>query len=400
MSVPLLDVNAQNHPLEAEFTAAFQRVFQSGVFIGGPEVTALEDEIAKFAGAKHAIGVSSGTDAILVALMALGIGPGDEVICPAFTFFATAGCVSRVGAVPVFADVCPVCFNLDVSDARRKITSRTKAIIPVHLFGQSADMDGIMSLAKEHGLRVIEDAAQAMGATHHGHGCGTMGDFGTYSFFPSKNLGGMGDSGLVVTGDEDLSAKTRALRNHGMEPKYYHTRIGGNFRIDALQAALLRVKLPHYGEYTTRRRANAEYYMKELSSIPHTAIASEAHCGDASTQRASFASEGVKLVLPVALKNCGHIWNQYTLRVLGTGLRDALRDHLAARKIGCEIYYPLTLDRQQCFAYLPESSRCGCEISHQLAHEVLSLPVYPELMETQRAEVVTAIAEFFQSSES
>lgn len=392
MAVPLLDVNAQNHPLEAEFTAAFQRVFRSGVFIGGPEIAALEEEVAEMVGAKHAIGVSSGTDALLVALMALGIGPGDEVLCPAFTFFATAGCVARVGATPVFTDVCPVCFNIDLADAAAKITPRTTAIMPVHLFGQCADMNGVADLAKKHGLRVIEDAAQALGATFGGRKAGSMGDFGCYSFFPSKNLGGFGDGGLVVTNDGELAAKARALRNHGMEPKYFHPMIGGNFRLDALQAALLRVKLPHYARYTDCRRDNAAQYTRALGAIPGVVEADAADCIDRNA--GGRACGTASLVLPVEIPGCGHIWNQYTLRVIGGGRRDALRDHLAARKIGCEVYYPLTLDRQKCFAFLPAHARRECRVAHQLSNEVLSIPVYPELSEIQREEVVAAIAEF------
>jgi dTDP-4-amino-4,6-dideoxygalactose transaminase len=394
MAVPLLDVNAQNHPLEADFTAAFERVFRSGVFIGGPEIVALEGELAQLVGAKHAVGVSSGTDALLVALMALGIGPGDEVLCPAFTFFATAGCVSRVGATPVFVDSCPVCFNINPADAEAKLTPRTRAVVPVHLFGQSAATDRIIELAKKDGVPVIEDAAQAIGATDHGRGCGTMGEFGCYSFFPSKNLGGLGDSGLVVTNDDALAAKARALRNHGMEPKYYHPMIGGNFRIDALQAALLRVKLPHYAGYTAARRANAAYYTGALRELPGVVPADPTQC--VCRGAANDGPTETALVLPVELPGNGHIWNQYTLRVIGAGRRDALRDHLASRKIGCEIYYPLTLDRQQCFEHLPAASRQGCETAHRLSGEVLSIPVYPELAPERREEVVAAIAEFLR----
>ncbi len=293
MAVPLLDVNAQNHPLEPEFLAAFQRVFRTGVFIMGPEITALESECAALLKTKHSMGVSSGTDALLVALMALGIGPGDEVLCPAFTFFATAGCVSRLGAVPVFTDVCPVSFNMDMKDARRKITARTRAIVPVHLFGQSADMDTVLALAKEHNLVVIEDAAQAIGATYKGRCCGTMGEFGAYSFFPSKNLGGLGDSGLVSTNDDALADRAHSLRNHGMQPKYYHAHIGGNFRMDALQAALLRPKFPHYAAYTTGRQANAAYYTKQLLKLPGVVQANLSHRGDTkATQQAALFAEG------------------------------------------------------------------------------------------------------------
>src|SRR5271154_4028980 len=250
MNVNLLDLKAQNGALETEFRDAFLRVLRSGHFILGPEVEKFERALAEFTGAKHALGVSSGTDAILLALMALGIGPGDEVLCPSFTFFATAGCVSRVGAKPVFVDSCPVCFNLDLRDAARRVTARTKAILPVHLFGQAAEMDGVLALAREHGLRVIEDVAQAIGATYRGRQVGTLGDFGTISFFPTKNLGALGDAGAVVTNDSALFERAKILRMHGMEPKYRHQVIGGNFRLDALQAAMLAVKLPHFNGYT------------------------------------------------------------------------------------------------------------------------------------------------------
>lgn len=371
MPVPLLDVNVQNHPLEARFTEAFQRVFKSGQFIMGPEVTALEKGIAELTGAKHALGVSSGTDAILLALMALGIGPGDEVLVPTFTFFATAGCVSRSGATPVFVDAGAEGFNLDLEDARRKITPATKAIMPVHLFGQSADMDGVMALAAEHGLRVIEDGAQAIGAAYKGKGVGTFGDFGAYSFFPSKNLGGFGDGGALVCNHDELAEHARILRVHGSHPKYYHHFIGGNFRLDPLQAAMLNVKLPFYADYTGKRQANAAYYTERLAGLPG-------------------------LILPTALAGNTHIWNQYTLRVQGEGRRDALRDFLLGRRIGCEIYYPVTMDQQKCFASTPEASRRGCEVAHQLAKEVISIPIFPELTLAQKDEVIAAIREFAQ----
>lgn len=392
MAVPLLDVNAQNHPLESEFNSAFQRVFRTGHFIMGQEVTSFEQEIATLVKSKHALGISSGTDAILLALMALDIGPGDEVLCPAFTFFATAGCVSRTGATPVFVDVCPVCFNLDLRDARKKVTTRTKAIVPVHLFGQSADMNGVMELAREHGLRVIEDAAQAIGASYHGRSVGTIGDFGCYSFFPSKNLGGLGDGGLLVTEDDELARKAISLRNHGMSPKYYHSHIGGNFRLDALQAAFLRVKVPHYARYTSNRQANAAFYTERLGSLPGVALAPESAC--VCLNDPPVEAPAARITLPRALPGHDHIWNQYTLRVAGAGQRDALRDHLVSRQIGCEIYYPLTMDQQACFADLPASSKVGCKISHQLAGEVLSIPIYPELNLEQKEEVVAAIADF------
>jgi dTDP-4-amino-4,6-dideoxygalactose transaminase len=392
--VPLLDVNAQNLPLEAEMLEACARVLRSGQMILGPEVQAFESEVAAFAGVQHAVALSSGTDALLAALMALGIGPGDEVLVPAFTFFATAGCVARLGAVPVFVDSCPVCCNLDTNDAETKVTERTRAIIPVHLFGQAADMDAVMALAREFGLRVVEDAAQAIGAEYRGQACGSIGDCGTYSFYPSKNLGGLGDGGMLVTNDAALAGRVRVLRNHGMEPKYFHRVVGGNFRLDALQCVLLRVKLPRLREYEVKRAMNAAYYTQTLSREDRVFVARESHCKCAAAQAAELESAKAKLVLPVAYPHVRHVWNQYTIRVLGSGRRDALRQHLTARGIGSEIYYPLTLDQQECFAHLPESSRVGCSVAHDLASEVLSLPVYPELTDEQREAVVAAVIEF------
>ena len=392
MKVPLLDVNAQNLPLEADLTAAFTRVLRSGQFIMGPEVEALERECADMVQAKHGIGCSSGTDAILLALMALGIGPGDEVLVPTFTFFATAGCVSRVGATPVFVDACSICFNIDVSKAEAKITPRTKAIIPVHLFGQSADMDAVMALAQSRGLSVIEDGAQAIGAEYRGRPVGSIGHFGTYSFFPSKNLGGFGDGGLLVCQDDALAERARLLRTHGSKPKYYHREVGGNFRLDPLQAALLRVKLARYADYTAMRQANAADYTAQLSALPGVVVADPAHCKCTAAQDAWLADTGARIVLPVAYPHHTHIWNQYTLRVIGEGRRDALKAHLGAAGIGCEIYYPVTMDQQQCFASTPEASRTDCDTAHRLAGEVISIPIYPELTAEQRAAVVAAIA--------
>ena len=391
MPVRLLDVNAQNHPLAPQFREAFERVFASGVFIMGPEVLAFEEEVAAATGAAHAIGVSSGTDALLLALMALDIGPGDEVLVPAFTFFATAGCVARTGATPVFVDSCPVCFNIDVRAAEAKISPRTKAIIPVHLFGQCADMDAILALAARHGLKVIEDAAQSMGAGYRGQQAGTLGDCGIFSFFPSKNLGGFGDAGMLICQDAGLATRARRLRNHGMEPKYFHAEVGGNFRIDALQSALLRVKLPHLPAYCAARAANAQAYIEALSTLPGVVQANPADCQCAVQQEVALANTAARIVLPVAYPWNQHIWNQFTLRVRGHGARDGLRAHLDAQGIGCEIYYPLTLDQQECFAHLPESARSTCPVAQQLASEVLSLPVYPELSVPQRTEVVHAI---------
>ncbi|MBB5033282.1 DegT/DnrJ/EryC1/StrS family aminotransferase [Prosthecobacter vanneervenii] len=393
MPVPLLDVNAQNLPLESELQAAFTQVLHHGRFIMGPEMETFEKEVAEMVGVKHALSVSSGTDALLLALMALDIKAGDEVLCPAFTFFATAGAVSRLGAVPVFTDVCPICFNLDVNDARKKITAKTKAIIPVHLFGQCADMIPILALAKEHGLKVIEDAAQSIGARYRGTSSGTMGDFGTYSFFPSKNLGGFGDGGMLVTNDDGLAEYARVLRVHGGKPKYYHHYVGGNFRMDTLQCALLSVKLKRYAQYTADRQRNAAHYISELTKLPGVVQADPAHCKCVTSQDEWLVAQDAKIVLPVSYAHNEHIWNQFTIRVLG-GRRDSLRDHLVSKKIGCDIYYPVTLDQQKCFADLPAASLSGCEVAHRVAGEVLSIPIYGELTEAQRLEVVAAIHEW------
>jgi dTDP-4-amino-4,6-dideoxygalactose transaminase len=368
-------------------------VLRSGHFILGPEVDRFERSIAEFTGTKHALGVSSGTDAILVALMALGIGPGDEVLCPSFTFFATAGCVARVGAKPVFVDSCPVCFNMDVRDLARRITPQAKAIIPVHLFGQAADMDGILALAREHNLRVIEDAAQAMGATYRGQQVGTFGDFGTFSFFPTKNLGALGDAGALVTDDTALFEKAKILRMHGMDPKYYHQVIGGNFRLDALQAAMLSVKLPHFNDYTAARRRNAALYTEKLAQIAGAKLTEPTDCG---CLKASAPETSARLILPVTYAHNGHIWNQYTLRAIGAGQRDALRAHLTSRGVGSEVYYPLPLHEQACFAYLGHKPDDFPWV-HRLAGEVISLPIYPEIPAEQITQVCAVIAEFLEA---
>lgn len=362
MSIPLLDLNRQNASLHHELMAACERVLRSGHFIQGEEVEAFERDCARFLRAKHAIAVASGTDAILVALMALDIGPGDEVICPAFTFFATAGCIARVGATPVFADIIASTFALDPEDVAHRITPRTKAIIPVHLFGQSAEMEPILRLAQQHGLAVIEDAAQALGAEHRGRACGTWGTAGTFSFFPSKNLGGFGDGGLVTTERDDLAERIRLLRTHGAKPKYYHQMIGGNFRLDALQCALLRVKLPHLPAYCAARQANAAFYSENLATAS-------------------------PLIAPTVAPGNRHIWNQYTVRVPAP-VRDPLRQHLTKSGIGSEIYYPLSLHQQACFSHLPPVS---LPVSERLSAEVLSVPVFPELAPTERAEVLACL---------
>ncbi len=394
MNVPLFDLKAQNGALAAELNEAFQRVLQSGYFILGPEVERFEAALAAFSGAKHALSVSSGTDAILLALMALGIGPGDEVLCPSFTFFATAGCIVRAGATPVFVDSCPVCFNLDLDDAARHVTPRTRAIMPVHLFGQAADMDGVAALAKKHDLRVIEDAAQALGAGYHGRAVGTLGDCAATSFFPTKNLGAFGDAGGFLTDDPETAARARIFRVHGMEPKYFHRVVGGNFRLDALQAALIAVKLPHFESYTKARRRNAALYAERLSVLPGARLPRGERtctCGTAPT-----AKEDARLILPAVHEGRDSIWNQYTLRLPGEGRRDRLRGHLAKMGVGSEIYYPLPLHEQECFRSL------GCQPAdfpwaHRLAGEVVSIPIYPELGEDAIERVCHVIGQFLES---
>ena len=368
--VPLLDLNQQNQPLAAELKDTFARVLDSSQFILGPEVTEFERQVAAGVGATHAIGVSSGTDALLLSLMALDIGPGDEVLCPSFTFFATAGSVSRTGATPVFVDSLDDDFNLDLSDAARRVTDKTKAIIPVHLFGQAADMDAVQRLASAHDLMVLEDAAQSMGTQFGEKKAGTMGDLCAFSFFPSKNLGGFGDGGMITTNDDALAERVRILRVHGGAPKYYHKAIGGNFRLDPLQAALLRAKLGHLPVYIAKRRANAATYLERLAeSAP--------------------VREG-RLLLPSEISGRTHTWNQFTLRVTN-GKRDALMEHLAANQIGSAIYYPVPLHRQECFSNLA-GVEARLPICEKMADEVLSIPIYPELSTEQIDHVINTIA--------
>ncbi len=368
--VPLLDLNQQNQPLAAELKDTFARVLDSSQFILGPEVTEFERQGAAGVGATHAIGVSSGTDALLLSLMALDIGPGDEVLCPSFTFFATAGSVSRTGATPVFVDSLDDDFNLDLEDAARRVTDKTKAIIPVHLFGQAADMDAVQRLASAHDLMVLEDAAQSMGTQFGEKKAGTMGDLCAFSFFPSKNLGGFGDGGMITTNDDALAERVRILRVHGGAPKYYHKAIGGNFRLDPLQAALLRAKLGHLPVYIAKRRANAATYLERLAE---SAPVREGH-----------------LLLPSEMSGRTHTWNQFTLRVTN-GKRDALMEHLAANQIGSAIYYPVPLHRQECFSNLA-GVEARLPICEKMADEVLSIPIYPELSTEQIDHVINTIA--------
>ncbi len=364
MAVPLLDVVSQNLALEAELKEAFSRVLHSGRYIFGGELSAFESEIAASCGAAHGIGTSSGTDALLLAMMTLGIGPGDEVLCPSFTFFATAGSIARTGATPVFIDSHADTFNLNAEDAAAKITPHTKAILPVHLFGQAADMTAIGQLAKAHSLHIIEDAAQAQGTSWEGIPVGGMGDLGALSFYPTKNLGALGDAGLLTTSDDALAERARVLRNHGMQPKYHHDFIGGNFRLDELQAALLRIKQTRLIEWIALRTGNAAQYQSLLAGTPD-------------------------LILPAAAP--GHSWNQFTIRLPNRERRDALAVALAEAEIGHEIYYPKALHQQPCFAHLPAAH---CPVAEKLADEVISLPVYPEMTEAQVAEVAKAVSAF------
>jgi dTDP-4-amino-4,6-dideoxygalactose transaminase len=380
--VPLLDLGPQNRALAEELRAAFDRVLASNMFILGPEMDAFERDCAASLGCPHALGVSSGTDALLLALMALDIGPGDEVLLPAFTFFATAGSVARLGATPVWCDVDPHTFNLDLADVARKAGPRCKAIMPVHLFGQCMDMPALLALARSAQLRVIEDAAQSMGARWQGRPSMSFGDFGATSFFPSKNLGGFGDSGLVTTSDDSLAERARILRVHGMKPKYHHQLLGANFRMDPLQAALLRAKLPHLPSYNCARAGNAGHYRQHLLGLPGIA------------ENRPGAPTDAKVLLPVDFSGEG-IWNQFTLRI-PHGRRDAFKAFLSERQIGCEVYYPITLDRQECFRGVGRGGET-CTTAHLLASEVVSIPVFPELNDLQRTTVTEAIATFAQS---
>ena len=370
MKVPLLDLKPQYRALKSELDAALLRVSESQYFILGPEVKALEAAVAKYSGCRFGIGISSGTDALLVALMALDIGAGDEVITSPYTFFATAGTIARVGARPVFVDIEPGSFNIDPDAIERAITPRTRAIMPVHLYGQMAEMDRIMEIARRHKLRVIEDAAQAIGSEDaKGRRACSIGDIGCLSFFPTKNLGAFGDAGACVTNDEQLAAKLFKLRVHGMEPKYYHELIGGNFRLDEIQAAVLNVKLPHLDAWSAARQRNAAFY------------------------DAAFARAGIKGLVtpPPASVGARHIYNQYCIR---TPRRDELRAHLAKAEVGAEIYYPLPLHMQQCFAYLGHEPEDFPE-SLRASRESLALPIYPELEESQLKYVVDTIAAHF-----
>jgi dTDP-4-amino-4,6-dideoxygalactose transaminase len=379
--VPLLDLTRIDDELHKELVDAFGSFVKAGRYVLGPDVDAFEKECAAYIGARHAIGVSSGTDALLVALMAIGVGPGDEVLCPSFTFFATAGTIWRTGAKPVFVDNALDDFNMTAALIEEKLTDRVKAIMPVHLFGQCAEMDAIMALAAKRGIVVVEDAAQAIGSRYRGRGAGTIGDYGCFSFFPSKNLGGFGDGGLVTTNDDKLADQLRILRAHGGKPKYYHHVVGGNFRLDALQAALLRPKLRRLDAWTDARQKNAQLYTTLLLET------------DVARPNEGQRETDAKLLLP-QIKQERHIFNQYTVRV-PKGRRDALRAHLTAKNVGTEIYYPVPMHMQKCFESL--GHRAGDLPGAELAAaEALALPIFPELSENEIGYVVEQVAAFFK----
>jgi len=388
-SVPLLDLKAQYTAIRDEIRAAIDRVADAQQFILGPEVEALEREVAAYSGCAYGIGVSSGTDALLVALMAIDIRPGDEVITTPYTFFATAGSIARLGAVPVFVDIDPLTFNIDPTAIEARITPRTRVIMPVHLYGQMADMDPIMDIAQRHGLVVIEDAAQAIGSEYKGRRAGSIGHMGCFSFFPSKNLGGFGDGGMVTTNDAALAERIRLLRGHGAHPKYYHKLIGGNFRLDALQAAVLRVKLKYLDDWTAGRQRNAATYRRlfaeaGLTIDPPSCLTAGCHARN----KGDCTLPPGRVVLPVEAPDRRHIYNQFVIRV---AQRDQVMAALKARRIGHEIYYPVPLHLQECFAYLGQ--RPGdLPASECAAAETLALPIYPELTDAMLAAVVEAVA--------
>jgi len=370
MNVPLLDLKRQYASIKTEIDAALAQVIESQMFILGPKVKECETAIAAYSACKHGVGVSSGTDAILIALMAEQIGPGNEVLTTPYTFFATGGCVARLGAVPVFVDIDPKSYNIRPDLIEKATTPRTKVLMPVHLFGQTADMDPIMEIARRHKLVVIEDAAQAIGAEYKGRRAGSIGDYGCFSFFPSKNLGGFGDGGMVTTNDPAKAERLSILRAHGSKPKYYHKIVGGNFRLDALQAAIIDVKLRHLDNWTRGRQANAARY-------------------DRMFKESGLIEKG-RITIPTAIES-RHIYNQYVIRAQD---RNGLQGHLKEQGIGTEVYYPVPLHLQECFASLGHAKGAFPE-SEKAALETLALPIFPELRAEEMQCVVETIAKFY-----
>ncbi|MEA1964054.1 MAG: DegT/DnrJ/EryC1/StrS family aminotransferase [Candidatus Aerophobetes bacterium] len=393
MQVPLLNLKAQYKKIKDEINSSLSRVVERQLFILGPEVEDLERRIASYSEAKFAIGVASGSDALLLSLRALGVGYKDKVITSPFTFFATAGMIHNVGARPLFVDVKPDTFNIDperllgcVEEICKQTNNRLKAIIPVHLFGQMADMDPIIALARKYKIKIIEDAAQSIGAEYNGYKAGSIGDLGCFSFYPSKNLGGYGDGGMIVTSDEGLAHKVRMLRAHGEKSKYIHSFIGYNSRLDALQAAILRVKLKYLDDWSKKREENARYYNKRFIEEELASKGSEKE------------GSGNPLILSCTIKERRHIYHQYVIRVK-KGLRDALQNFLKENGIGTAIYYPLPLHLQECFRYLGYKSG-DFPVAEKISEEVLSLPIYPELTRKMQDYVVDKIKEFFKKESS
>jgi dTDP-4-amino-4,6-dideoxygalactose transaminase len=377
MNVPFLDLKAQYQHIKEEIDQAVMAVISEQHFILGPKVETLEEAIAAYSSARHGIGVASGSDALTLSLMALGVGAGDEVITTPFTFFATAGSISKVGATPVFVDIDPQTYNIDPSRIQERITPQTKAIIPVHLFGQSADMELIKGIASSNGLSIIEDAAQAIGSDYIRNSAppqraGSMGDMGCFSFYPSKNLGSFGDGGMVTTNDDELAKRLRLLRVHGAASKYYYQCIGINSRLDALQAAVLLVKFRYLEEWTAKRLKNAAYYDRLFDEIRHHELG---------------------IAIPYVQYNNRHIYNQYVIRV---PKRDELREFLSQEGIGTDVYYPLPLHLQECYQDL-EYAKGDFPQAEQAARETLALPIYPELTPEQQEYVVSKIEEFFRT---
>jgi dTDP-4-amino-4,6-dideoxygalactose transaminase len=376
--IPLLDLKEQHSRIGEEIRVAIDRVIESQHFILGPEVEALEQEVAAYSQCAYGIGVSSGTDALLVALMALDIKPGDEIITTPYSFFATAGSIARLGATPVFVDIDYATFNIVPELIEARITERTRAIMPVHLFGQMAEMDAIMEVARRHDLYVIEDAAQAIGAEYKGRRAGSIGELGCFSFYPTKNLGAFGDGGLVTTNDPALDERVRRLRNHGYTARYYNKEVGGNFRLDALQAAVLRVKLKYLDAWTDARRRNAALYRTLFAEAQ---LAYEGGASDSAN----------RVQLPTEAPQRRHIYNQF---VISLDRRDALQSFLKERRIGTEVYYPVPLHLQECFAGLGYQAGLF-PYSEEAANHTLALPIYPELSAGQQRAVVQAISDFF-----
>ena len=383
VTLSIFSLKKQHEALQAKLSEAFHRVLASGVFILGPEVEAWEKEFGDFLGTKHAVGVSSGSDALLLALQALGVGPGDEVIVPTYTFFASAGSVARLGARPVFVDSAPCCYNLNVAAVANAISPRTKAIMAVHLFGQAADLEALLQVANRAGLPVVEDVAQALGAKVGNRHAGTLGTLGCFSFFPTKNLGALGEGGMVVTGDPQLAEKLRKLRVHGAKTKYFHEQVGGNFRLHELQAAFLRAKLPRLEDWLGRRVGNADLYLRLFSGAAFARpVQEECVCDDPPREKPA-AEAG--LLLPFRC-HPSHTFNQFVVRIPGKGRRDRLREALLAKGVGTEVYYPRSLHVQECFRDLGHREG-DFPWAEKFSRETLALPIYPEL-EAQEIEKV------------